>query len=285
MADLEEAISFHRECLLLPTTDLVQLSNAFNDLGLDLFTRFEEQKHIDDLEEAISCHRSALKFRSPDHPDHPTSLNNLGIALHTRFKIIQETEDVDQAICCLLKSLECYHTMHPDRPRAIMNIANMFWSRFEYSGRTDDLNKALSHYRTVVALLPPDHHMRTSSLCTFGETVNIAAIKLGNSQWLDDGIGAYSEILDHLSSKHPDRASSLTSLANLLLIRFENSQIETDLNRTIALYREAVGLYSMDDSQQFVPLNNLGVALRRQYNSSGTSDSVGRPTLCNRLLP
>ena len=281
MADLEEAISLHRESLHFPTRNLDQHSNAFNDLGLDLFTRFGEQNNIDDLEEAIKCHRSALEFRLPDHPDHPTSLNNLGIALHTRFKILQERDDIDQAICCLLKSLECYHTMHSDRPGALKNIANMFWSRFKYSGKMDDLNEALSHYRTVVALLPPEHRMRTSSLCAFGELVYVDVEEYRSSKWLDDGIGAYSEILDRLSSKHPDRASSLTSLANLLLIRFQvkNGEIETDLNRIIALYREAVGLYDMDDSERFVTLNNLGAVLRLQYNSKSSS-SESLENLC-----
>ena len=264
IADLEEAISLHKESLRLPIRNLDQHCNAFSDLGLDLFTRFEEQKTIDDLEEAINCHRSALEICSPDRPDHPTSLNNLGIALHSRFKHFQERDDVDQAICCLVKSLECFHTMHPDRPGAIKNIANMFWSRFKHSRETDDLNEAISHYRTFVALLPPEHHMRTSSLSSFGELVHTAVEEYGNLEWLDDGIGAYSEILDRISLKHPDRASSLTSLANLLLVRFKNGEIETDLNRIIALYREALELYNMDDSQRFVPLNNLGVALRLQ---------------------
>ena len=262
IADLEEAISLHREPLRLPIRKLDQHHNAFGDLGLDLFTRFEEQKTIDDLEEAINCHRSGLEFSSPDRPDHPSSLHNLGIALHSRFNHFQERDDVDQAICCLLKSLECYHTMHPDRPGAFKIIAVMFWSRFKYSREKDDLNEALSHLRTYVALLPPENHMRISSLSFFGELIHTAVEEYENLEWLDDGIGAHSETLDRISSKHPDRASSLTSLANLLLVRFKNGEIETDLNRAIALYREALGLYNMDDSQRFVALNNLGNALR-----------------------
>ena len=92
MADLEDAISSHREAL--HPLGHPDRPSFLNNLANSLSIRFYQSGRMEDLEDTISCYREALTLRPRSHPDRSGSLDNLGSALLTRFKQSGRIEDL-----------------------------------------------------------------------------------------------------------------------------------------------------------------------------------------------
>ena len=86
MHHLEASIACDQEAVKLFPPSHPKRSISFYDLGVALFTRFEETGGLQYLEESITYHRDALELRPASHPDRYVSLNNLANALFTRFQ-------------------------------------------------------------------------------------------------------------------------------------------------------------------------------------------------------
>ena len=84
--DLDEAISLHREALLLRPALDPERSMSLNNLANALQTRFNQRGVSNDLDKTISLNREALLLCQAPHPDHSVTLNNLAYALRTRFE-------------------------------------------------------------------------------------------------------------------------------------------------------------------------------------------------------
>ena len=67
MEDLEEAITCHRQALVLLPYRHHSRSMSLNNLANVVSTRFEQLGRMEDLEEAITCHRQALALLPHGH--------------------------------------------------------------------------------------------------------------------------------------------------------------------------------------------------------------------------
>jgi hypothetical protein len=81
MQDLEEAIIFHCDALVLCPSGHPNRSSSLNNLAGAIGTRFEQTGQMQDLEEAITYHRDALALNPPGHPNRSSSLDNLADAM------------------------------------------------------------------------------------------------------------------------------------------------------------------------------------------------------------
>ncbi|KAG8983244.1 hypothetical protein FRB93_007329 [Tulasnella sp. JGI-2019a] len=68
------------------------------DLGVDLWSRFQQIGHRSDLDESITYHREALNLRPEGHPCRSVSLSYLAVGLHTRFQQTEDKGDIDECI-------------------------------------------------------------------------------------------------------------------------------------------------------------------------------------------
>ncbi|KAG1862739.1 hypothetical protein DFJ58DRAFT_869767 [Suillus subalutaceus] len=67
LADLDEAIQFHRDALVLCPPGHSGRFSSLNNLAVSLRVRVEQRGVLADLDEAIDLHRAALALRSPVH--------------------------------------------------------------------------------------------------------------------------------------------------------------------------------------------------------------------------
>ena len=104
---LDEAISFHREALLLLPDRHQHRSMFLTNLASALHSRYEHRGTSNDLDEGISLLREALFLQPAHHPLHSNALKCLAIALRIRFDEGHLLCDITEAISLYEQLLDC----------------------------------------------------------------------------------------------------------------------------------------------------------------------------------
>jgi hypothetical protein len=272
--DLDEAISLHREALLLRPAPHPDRSTSLNNLANALQTRFTQRGASNDLDEAISLHREALLLWPAPHPDRSTSLNNLANALQTRFEQRGASNDLDEAISLHREALLLWPAPHPDRFVSLNNLAADLRTRFKQRGSSNDLDEAISLHREALLLWPAPHPDRSTSLNNLANALQTRFEQRGSSNDLDEAISLHREALLLWPAPHPDRFVSLNNLAAALRTRFKQRGSSNDLDEAISLHREALLLWPAPHPDRFVSLNNLANALQTRFEQRGASNDL-----------
>ena len=289
--DLDEAISLHREALLLRPVPHPGRSVSLNNLASALKTRFEQQGASNDLDEAISLQREALLLEPAPYPDHSTSLNNLAASLRTRFEKRGTSNDLDEAISLHREALLLRPAPHPDRSTSLCNLANALQTCFEQRGASNDLDEAISLHQEALLLCPAPHPDRSISLNNLANALETRFEERGASNDLDEAISLHREALLLLPAPHPHRSMSLNNLANALQTRFEQWGTSNDIDEAISLHREALLLQSATHPDRSTSLNNLATVLQTRFEQRGTANdldeaiSLSREALLLRPAP
>ncbi|KAF8961753.1 tetratricopeptide repeat-containing protein [Flammula alnicola] len=272
--DLDEAISLHREALVLQPAPHPHRSVSLNNFANALRTCFGQRGSSNDLDEAISLHREALVLRPAPHPDHPQSLNNLANALHTRFEQWGTSNDLDEAISLHREALVLRPAPHPYHSISLNNLADALRIRFEQQGISNDLDEAISLHREALVLQPAPHPHRSVSLDNLANALRIHFEQRGTSNNLDEVIPLHREALVLQPGPHPNHSTSPNNLAHTFQTRFEQRGASNDLDEAISLHREALVLRPGPHPNRSRSLNNLATALRTRSKQQGTSNDL-----------
>ncbi|KIJ91500.1 hypothetical protein K443DRAFT_114936 [Laccaria amethystina LaAM-08-1] len=135
--DLDEAISLHREALLLWPAPHPDRSMSLNNLANALQT-------------PISLHQEGLLLRPAPHPDRSRSLNNLGIALQIRFKQRGAPNDLDEAISVGREALLLRPAHHPQYSNLLRRLVVSLRIRFDRGHLLHDINEAISLHERLL---------------------------------------------------------------------------------------------------------------------------------------
>jgi hypothetical protein len=97
MADLEEAVSLHREALELRPSPHPHRSDSLYDLAISLHDMFKVTHVLSDLQEAITCREELLELHYPvGHEDRPGTLRGLADLFQMRFDVMGKEEDLSR---------------------------------------------------------------------------------------------------------------------------------------------------------------------------------------------
>ncbi|KAF8968449.1 hypothetical protein BDZ97DRAFT_2072848 [Flammula alnicola] len=280
--DLDEAISLHREALVLRPAPHPDRSQSLNNVGTILRTRFEQRGASNDLDEAISLHREALVLRPAPHPNCSGSLSSLANALGRRFVQRGAPNDLDEAISLHQEALVLWPAPHPDRSLFLNNLANALHTRFQLRGTSNDLDEAILLHREALFLRPASHPHHSESLNNLAVSLQTRFEQRGTSNDLDEAISLHREALVSRPAPHPNRSRSLNNLANSLQTRFEQRGTSDDLDEAISLHREALVLRPAPHPNRSQSLNNLATSLHTRFEQQGTSNDLDEAILLQR---
>ncbi|KAG1745287.1 hypothetical protein EDB19DRAFT_1906404 [Suillus lakei] len=155
--DLDDAISIHEEALRLRPVGHKSRHYSLDNLGLALFTRFDQR---DDINGAISLNREALTLCPPGNLHCVITLNNLALALKTRCDKLDVNEDVNGAIDLYRDSLQLEQRGHPNRHKTLCNLSLALCSCFTQTQKNVDVKEAIQLCQESLAILPSLHPSR-----------------------------------------------------------------------------------------------------------------------------
>ncbi|KDR74377.1 hypothetical protein GALMADRAFT_141422 [Galerina marginata CBS 339.88] len=250
-----------------------------DNLGIALWTRYEQGGEENDIEEAISSHGQAMDIRLATHPDQSNSLSLIANAHLARFERRGQQSDLEKAVHLNGEALGLRPLPHVDRSDFLNNLANTLFARFEHKGKKEDLDEAVSLLRQALELFPSSHPSRTFCL---NNLANALRTRSGNQIDLNEAVSLYREGLQLRPSPDPLRPSSLTNLAVALVSRFKVGNDPKDLNEATLLNREALQLYPTPHPLRSTSLNNLAITLLSKFELEHHRSDLDEATLCSR---
>ena len=283
MEDLEEAITCHRQALILLSYGHRFHSVVLSNIGRALLARFHHLERTEDLEDAIACNRQALTLL----PAIAKSLLSYLIAiLIVHFTLIAFRVDYALALISwegwriwrrqlhvTAKPLLSY----PLNAIILDNFSNAVLARFYHLERMEDLEDAIACSRQALTLFPHGHHHNYSTILnTLANALSNRYHRLGSLDDLEVAITCLHQALDLEPQGHPYRSSTLFELARALTICSKQSERVEDLEEAITYYGQALALQSHGHLHRPSTLENLALAVfaRYRYMQSRNKDDL-----------
>ena len=262
MPDLDEAIDHMRA----GQTAVNERAAAAANLSGALRLRADRSGNPADLDEAIREARLAVDPATPGDPDRAISRCNLGAALQLRFERGGPLADVSEAIQVLTDAVASTDPGSPARPAILSVRGTARMARFEAIGDPADLDQAVSDCRAAVAAQgTPDHmslgNLSKAQLRHYQQTGDLAE--------LDEAVKTARDALTVTPPGHPDYASHLAAVSNLLRLRFWQSGSMPDLEEAVEKARAALATAPADPGTRSTCLEMLGGAFHARYWRTG----------------
>ncbi|KAG1829049.1 hypothetical protein DFJ58DRAFT_737489 [Suillus subalutaceus] len=199
--DLDQAIKFHMEALALRPVGHTDWPTSFNNIAIQLSTRFEHQGNDKDLDLAITLHREALALFPVGHTYRSSSLNNLAVQLSTRFDHRGDDEDLDQAIA-----------LH--REALAVNLADQLFTHFAHQSNREDLDESRENLRCALTMFTQHDPRQVNA------HLSLAAVHLlfHHSGFDDTGVGEDTDSLN-AAMHHLKAAVNVVSAGFLLRLK------------------------------------------------------------------
>ncbi|KIM79025.1 hypothetical protein PILCRDRAFT_10686 [Piloderma croceum F 1598] len=264
--DLNKAIKLLRKAVELPVSHAQRPAACFN-LALALYARSGE---LSELDNAVSLFRESLERWGPTHPDRSTALISIASALWNHFEIMGQMADLDNAI---KSHREAQLLSIPDmeRYKSLNNLAASLIARFNQTGQSEDLNEATKLYKKAHELLATSQYKQWNVLTNLANTYFLRSHKGDHSMELDKTIDLHCRarqllLTSHTASESAFSQSTISSNLGLCLTaRFRHLGQIADLEESVTLHKEALGLRPPPHPLRAIPLNNLADALSAQF--------------------
>ncbi|MFB7497219.1 CHAT domain-containing protein [Streptomyces sp. NPDC056161] len=272
-ADLDEAVAVARQAVAAAEGHPGR-GAALTNLGAMLQTRFGLTGAVDDLDEATAATRRALDTMPPDSPDRAAGLNNLCSALLSRFERTHEPGDLDEAVRVGRGSVEA-GAGHPDRGLYLTSLGEALQRRYRQSGAAADLDEAVARLEQAVAASAahPDvrgarHAELVPRQATFAPSRRpartLAAPAESPSTSSTRTSGRHTEST-HRTPLLDGQTLPAEALGKALQTRFERTGTLADLDRAVAVLRQAVAATPPQRREYASRLLDLSMAVRLRF--------------------
>ncbi|KAJ7431997.1 CHAT domain-containing protein [Mycena galericulata] len=258
MADLEESIRIDQDLLDTYPKTHPERHKFITGLATSLRMSFEwsgDQKALDD---AILLGKEAVLLTQ----NGITASNNLANSYRARYDLHGRAEDLKLAredIECALRSCPLTHT---DHSLLLHTLGCILVAQAEHVSEPEEvLFEAIDIHKAALKERPEGHQFRQASLCDLGNVLCSTYERTGKLEYLEDAITLYHDALRISNASHSQYHTTLISVSNARLCRFEALRQDDDIQQALDLCREAV-----NNSPSTTKANQLGslcmVALR-----------------------
>ena len=205
-ADLEEAISLHREALNLRPAGHPDRPISLNHLAGCLTIRFEKPDMPTDLDEIITFHRAILDHHPPDHDSHAEAIDKLLFHLLRRVQSSAMAADVDEYITLGCVALALHEPGYPGHTEYLHHLVTDLHTRLHQLESASNI-QGPSHHVTFLhdLIICVENVVGQGHACTDGDDIAIVA----------------RAVLRLCPPEHSDRILFLTTLATFLGHRFQ----------------------------------------------------------------
>ncbi|GGN63384.1 hypothetical protein GCM10010112_22600 [Actinoplanes lobatus] len=241
-------------------------AQARSSLG-DAWRRLAEHtRNGHDFDAAIGAYRQAAQAPCNRDPSRPIRLTNLASALAMRFECTGAPEDLEEALRVGRQAIDATRGDSTDRATCLGNLGNFLTQRFQRIGAAEDLDRAIDTYRRAIQDTGEGAADRARLLSCLGIALrNRYELTSAYSEVLDEAINLSQQAVDLDPSNH----RFLTNLGNALILRWQSSEADTDLDRAITVSTAAVSATPHRHIDLHKHLTNLSDTLLTRYLRHG----------------
>ncbi|TFK38942.1 CHAT domain-containing protein [Crucibulum laeve] len=186
---------------------------------------------------------------------------------------------LDPAITALASVLTILSVDHPQKIPMLRNLSVALSVRYDKLHREEDLDGIIALHQQELKLTSSN---KLDCLQSLLKAVNIRYDRLGKPADLDEQIIIHRKMLKFQTPNHPDRVSTLHSLALHLQSRYEQRNQSIDLAESISLHQQALRWLSTLHSHRSSTLNSLGVVLLMRFHASSDDKDLEEAIVAHR---
>ncbi|KAF9062535.1 CHAT domain-containing protein [Rhodocollybia butyracea] len=278
----EDEITRARAAPLLCPVGHPNRASSLNNLGVDLWNRFQQTGHLEDLDESIQLDREALLLHPVGHLNRASSLINLGMALRNRFEQTGHFKDLEESIQLDREALLLCPVGHPNRASLLNDLGLGLWDHFHQTGQIKDFDESIQFNRDALLLRPVGHPDRASSLINLGAVLQNRFKQIRHLKDLEESIQLAREALLLHPVGHPERALSLNNLGVGLWSHFQQTGRLEDLDEFLQLNRGALLLHPAGHPDRASSVHNLGLGLWSRFTQTSHLKDLDESIQLNR---
>ena len=276
IADLEKAVSIHKEVMQLTPASHPQYARHSSNLGIALHSRFHYNGNYTDIDQAISLFQQAVEATGYTSSEITTFLDNLGLCLTSRFERFGSLSDLDRAISIRQKSVDLTPDGHPNKVLELANLGSSFQSRFERLGALMDLERAVSLKRNAVDLTPDGQSSKPALLASLGSSIYTRFERFGSLADIDQAISLKQHAVDLTPDSHPSKPSLIYSLGGTFEARYRRLGSIEDLEQAVILNQLASDLTPDNHPTKSFILASLGNYFQARFKRLGNAADLDR---------
>lgn len=285
---LTEAIDAAREAAEATPGHPVLLAN----LAGVMHRRFRVTGELQMLTDAIDIAREAVRLGADRVAEHVNHLGNLAAMLSAWFERTGRVEALDEAIRVHRAAVDATSGHHPDRARRLANLGGALGTAYTSLGDQDALRQGIAARRASVAAAvegSPEWAGYVSSLAgALGEWFARPGANR-DPEALDEAVALARRAVRAREAESFTRASTLTTLADVLRLRFRHFGDRDALSEALDVYREAATLAGSPTVHRLEAADKWGElaaeAGRPESAAEGYAVAVGLlPQLAGRRL-
>jgi tetratricopeptide (TPR) repeat protein len=273
--DLDRSIVIIKEAV-----DITPVGNPLRERRLlcfssSLSTRYKLTGSTGDIDTAIQAARNANELALRD-TRLPLGLNTLALALSLRFERAGSLNDSDEAIRILRNKLASADSQDGCD---LNNLGCILLRRFERFGSPEDVDLAVKALVSAIDPTPPTDPDRIGRLNNLVLAYQYRFECVGAVDDLEYAVRKCEEGMSATLPQHPDRATILMNLGNVLRLRFTQNHSPEDINRSIEMLGEAIGLIQddrMNRSLRAKLLLHLGDSHETLFSQNGSFDHLSQ---------
>ncbi|MFD3925396.1 CHAT domain-containing protein [Streptomyces sp. NPDC058614] len=163
--------------------------------------------------------------------------SNLGSLLRVRHEVADDRSDIDRAVECGRLAVERTPSRH--QPLVLGALIGSLIQRGLRYDDLDDVGAVAALARQTLSLIPKGYAARGQVLGAVVAALRVDHQLAGSRRSLDEAIPLQRELVASLSPTRPDMAIHLSSLSELLRLRFEQLGSRADLDEAVAAARRA----------------------------------------------
>ncbi|ADI11198.1 hypothetical protein SBI_08080 [Streptomyces bingchenggensis BCW-1] len=263
--DLDRAIRVQEEALAALAERDDDRGRVLGNLAASYRVRYEMRRSPEDLEAAIRLGTEAVS--APEH--NPFALSVLSMAFILRFEHTWEPADLDRAIRLATEAVAAYPSGSPGphRAMAISHLIQALMTRLRQGFGTEGLDEVITWAREAVAAAARNHPDVGLHQTMLADLLLSRFRREESPADLKEAIDAAEQAVAVTPKTHRWYWELLGRLAEVLGVGVDVLEREegSDLDRAVALTREAVAAARGDEIGLSKALQSLGEALRHRY--------------------
>jgi tetratricopeptide (TPR) repeat protein len=265
-ADATEAVAvLERAVATLPAESPLRPLSLSN-LSLVLRDRSERTGALSDLDAAIGFVREAVEATPPGSPGQLIFLRNLCLALSDRYDRTAAAADLAEALSVGRRMAGAIPDGYPDQAVALSAFGAVLTGGYEGTKDAALLDEAIAVHRRAVASLRYGDPREPEICSNLASALERRFTRTSERQDIDEAVA----ILERAVGAAGDTADGgwpLVSLGRALLARMGQAVDPDEIDRTVRVLREAVGLLPGHERAEGQVL--LARALRKRFEWSG----------------
>jgi CHAT domain-containing protein len=242
--------------------------DALNRCGIAHLERYLLNQNEADDSAARGCWERGLALAPINRPEHARFLHNQGGQMVGRYRRNGKLSELDAALPLLQAAVDSPGS-ESHLGLYLSSLGTALMERYQRQGALADLESAILYAERSLEIVLEDSPQRNRTLVLLGSLYRQRFEQTRNDGDIQRAILLLQESLRTASSLN--RPFSLTNLGSALLNRYGHAGVRADLDRAVAVQREAVSLTPPGDRSFLIRLNNLANALSTLF--AVTSDS------------